>query len=183
MNTPSEGDRAADRTHSPEDREPIFQETQRFPLWGFLILAGTWSSVAFILTGLAWANSASAPYASLFLVLVTAFHLAILSMYVLKTRIDGETLDVQLGIFRLFWDSIPLSEIHAARVVTYRPIRDAGGWGMRSGYINGESCAVWNARRNQGVLVKTAKGCYLIGSQRPEELLAALQHDRAEQPI
>ena len=58
-------------------------------------------------------------------------------------------------------------------VVSYRPLADYGGWGIRSGR-DGER--VLNARGNRGVRLDLADGSrLLIGSQRPEALALALE--------
>ena len=70
---------------------------------------------------------------------------------------------------------IPLNEIKTAKVVTYDAARDYGGYGIRTtrrgkAYIAGG---------NRGVRLELAKGgAVLIGSARPEQLLAAIhRHD------
>jgi len=66
---------------------------------------------------------------------------------------------------------IALSEIQAARAVTYDAARDWGGYGIRStrrghAYIAGG---------NRGVCLQLAKGgTILIGSERPKELVSAI---------
>jgi hypothetical protein len=67
---------------------------------------------------------------------------------------------------------IPFSEIRKAEAVTYRPIRDYGGWGIRSGP---EGWA-YNVRGNRGVRIEYQDGNkFLIGSQKAEELEQAIR--------
>lgn len=55
--------------------------------------------------------------------------------------------------------------------VTYRPIRDYGGWGIRLG----KEGWAYNMYGKRGVLLHLRSGkTQLIGSQRPEELAAAI---------
>src|SRR5262249_5098829 len=69
---------------------------------------------------------------------------------------------------------IPLEAIRSAEVVTYRPLRDYGGWGIRYGW-NGTA---YTAQGNRGVQLVLANGRrVLIGSQTPEALHEALQRD------
>ena len=85
------------------------------------------------------------------------------------TTVESDAVTVRFGF--LHKTRIPFSEIAHAEAVTYRPVRDYGGWGIR-GF--GKRRAL-NARGNQGVLVTRADGStLLIGSQKPRELLAAL---------
>lgn len=66
---------------------------------------------------------------------------------------------------------IPMNEIKTAKVVTYDAARDYGGYGIRTtrrgkAYIAGG---------DRGVRLELIKGgAILIGSERPEELLAAI---------
>jgi hypothetical protein len=91
--------------------------------------------------------------------------------------IGGLTTTVAEGILRirllgLFRKRIPLTEIERAEVVTFRPILDCGGWGLRLGRLGW----YWTARGNRGVALRLRNGQRLvIGSQRPEALHASIQ--------
>jgi hypothetical protein len=66
---------------------------------------------------------------------------------------------------------IPLGEVKSARVVTYDPARDYGGYGIRT-TPRGKA---YIACGHRGVRIELAKGgVILIGSERPEELVAAI---------
>jgi len=75
---------------------------------------------------------------------------------------------------------IPFSEIRAFRARRYRPIREFGGWGIRSGL--GKKSA-YNAKGNLGVeLYLRDMRSIMIGSQRHEEFAQALRkHGVAEE--
>jgi hypothetical protein len=97
--------------------------------------------------------------------------LILLSVLTLRqtTTVATDAVTVRFGF--LYRVRIPFSEIAHAEAVSYRPVRDYGGWGIR-GF--GRRRAL-NTRGNQGVLVTRANGStILIGSQKPRELLAAL---------
>jgi len=156
----------------------VFQETQTFAAWVYLLLVG---STLFSLGAVLYAvqtgaeDDASAKLAIGVTAVVVA---AVSSLLLLRTRVDGMELHVALGLLPLLRLHVSLSDITEARVVEYRPLRDAGGWGMRFGRFEGHSCRYWNARGHRGVLVVTSKHRYIIGSQQPEDLLAALRHGR-----
>ncbi|HEY7368564.1 MAG TPA: hypothetical protein VIA29_01670 [Thermoanaerobaculia bacterium] len=100
--------------------------------------------------------------------LVALLVVMLLSMR-LSTRVDAEAVTVRYGF--LYSARIPVSEIVKAQAVRYRPLRDYGGWGIRG---SRRRRAV-NARGDLGVLLhRTDGGTFLIGSQTPRELLAAL---------
>ncbi len=68
---------------------------------------------------------------------------------------------------------IDIGAIERAAVVTYNPWREARGWGVRTG-PDGER--ILSARGNRGVRLFMIDGSkILIGSQRPEELCAAIE--------
>jgi len=70
---------------------------------------------------------------------------------------------------------IPIRDIRTAVAVTYRPLRDYGGWGIRWG-PRGQA---YNVSGDRGVQLELANGKrLLIGSQRPEELEAAIGRPR-----
>lgn len=73
---------------------------------------------------------------------------------------------------------IALDKVTHVIAVTYRPIRQYGGWGIRY-TIKGKA---YNARGNRGVRLDYANGRHLLlGSQRPEELAAAIE--KLREPI
>jgi hypothetical protein len=66
---------------------------------------------------------------------------------------------------------IPLDQIKSAKSVTYDPVRDYGGFGVRT-TARGKA---YIASGHRGVRLELAKGgVILIGSERPEELELAI---------
>ena len=90
-----------------------------------------------------------------------------------KTVVTNEHVRVQFGyLVPLYVRTIALDDVTQASTVTYSPIGEYGGWGIR-GF--GSRVAL-NARGNRGVLLTLQnRGTVLIGSQRPEELAAAIE--------
>jgi len=150
-----------------------FREEQRFP-WAWAILP----FAAIPLYGLyeqavlhrPFGNH-PAPDAVLYLVL--GFILAF-SIWFSQVRLITEVRENVLSIrFFLLWPAreIPWSEIIRAEAVTYRPIRDYGGWGVRWGMAG----MAYNVRGNRGVSIQLRSGANLLaGSQRAEELAQAI---------
>ncbi|MBN2308098.1 MAG: hypothetical protein JXR94_03960 [Candidatus Hydrogenedentes bacterium] len=145
-----------------------YEELQRFPTFAYVVSVGT----AAVAAGSIWAvggRLAAAPV----LILILAFTLNLLF---LKVRVTDKALHVRIGLAApLLWKSYPTNEIRVHRAVEYRPILDAGGWGMRFGRFEARACRFWNARGNRGVLIETPKHRYIIGSQTPERLADALR--------
>ena len=91
----------------------------------------------------------------------------------LQTRVTRREIVVTFGaLFPLYRRRIALADVVAAEAVTYSPLREYGGWGIRG--IGRDRTL--NARGNRGVrLMLRNEERLLIGSQRPAELAAAIQ--------
>lgn len=89
----------------------------------------------------------------------------------LGTEVRDDVLEIRFrGLFAR--RVIPLAQIQHFEAKTYRPIRDYGGWGVRRGAAG----MAYNVSGNRGVELRLADGkSLLIGSERPEELVLALQ--------
>jgi hypothetical protein len=88
----------------------------------------------------------------------------------LVIEVTDQTLEF---IFLLLWRRrrIPLERIERAERVTYRPIREYGGWGIR----RGRDGWCYNVCGNRGVRLELGGGeRLLLGSQTPEELARAI---------
>jgi len=100
---------------------------------------------------------------------------AVLVVGVLRmtTEVMPVAVRVWYGWLPTYRRAIPAGSILRADVVRYRPLRDCWGWGVRRG-ADGE--LVMNARGDRGVRLTLTDGSHiLIGSQRPDELAAAVR--------
>lgn len=90
----------------------------------------------------------------------------------LTTEVREEGLFIRYRPFHRREKQIPLENMVKVEAVTYRPILEYGGWGIRSGW----SGKAYNARGNRGARIEYAAGQrLLIGSQRAEELAGAIR--------
>ena len=155
-----------------------FREEQRFDqLWLRLLIAGlavaAW--VFFFVQPIAGTNVGDDPAPNwlvivLFLLFGVAFPLWFFTM-ALVTSVDERGVAARfrpgLGSFSFTFD-----EIETFESVEYHPIKEFGGWGVRWGR-NGSRAL--NVSGSLGVrLVNTEGRTFLIGSQRPDELAAAI---------
>lgn len=109
------------------------------------------------------------PWIYVLLFVVVAILLGVFTMRQ-TTTVAPDAVTVRFGVF--YKSRIPLTEVACAEAIVYRPVRDYGGWGIRG---TGRRRAL-NTRGNRGVLLtKTDGSTVMIGSQKPRELLAALQ--------
>lgn len=107
------------------------------------------------------------------LLIAPALIIAISAGFRLKTWVEAAhlTFGFPLGLRR----TIPLEEIRSAEPVTYRPLRDFGGWGLRSGRMG----VIYNARGNRAVRLSLVNGkVILVRSQRPDELAQVISSRR-----
>lgn len=98
--------------------------------------------------------------------------LLIVSILRMTTEATADLLTVWYGWLPVYRRSVAISNVRSCEVVDFRPIRDHGGWGVRS--CRGGERAL-TARGVRGVrLTMIDGGRLLIGSQRPEELAMVL---------
>jgi len=99
----------------------------------------------------------------------------------LDVEVHADRLQVAFGPIHLFRKRIAFTEIDTVRGLTYRPLREFGGWGIRP---RGGKTA-WTIRGNQAVKVtlKSGKEVY-VGSRFPqrleERIRTAMRVTRAE---
>ncbi len=92
-------------------------------------------------------------------------------MYTMKLTVRLDDAGLHVRFFPLVKRDIPLEEIARWEARTYRPILEYGGWGIRCGWKG----MAYNVGGNRGVQLEFTNGKrLLIGSQRPEELAAAI---------
>jgi hypothetical protein len=161
----------------------VYEETQRFGLWVYLLMFVLIVGLLIAFVGLSKIsdnpNTASVPVGAL------SFAMAILlltgNLMLLRVRVRENDVYVSLGVlFPMLWRRVGLDTIVEERVVTYRPLRDAGGWGVRLGMFEGKPASYFNARGNRGVLLTTANRPFIIGSQNPEPLAEAIARAREQ---
>ena len=92
----------------------------------------------------------------------------------LDVQLSSEAIHLRFWPFHFKPRTFYFSDIDNAEAVTYSPLKDYGGWGIRYG-AKGKA---YNVSGNQGVVITLETGqSILIGSQRHEEL-SSLINDR-----
>ena len=96
---------------------------------------------------------------------------AFIYMTTLSTEVRNDGVYVRFNTLHINWVVFEFNDIQKAEALTYRPIMEYGGWGIRFGK-NGKA---YNVSGNKGVLLTLSKGkTILIGSQNHEELSLAI---------
>jgi hypothetical protein len=155
-----------------------FQEVQYFhQRWRLALLAGLVTVFLYgcyrqVVRGEPWGNQ---PVSNALLVMMT-LALAALIYWLLKMHLVTEVRDREVYVhFMLFWKPrrLPFSAILSVEPVTYRPIEQFGGRGIR----RGRHGWAYTVSGDRGVQLTLAGGeQLLVGSQRPEELAAAIEN-------
>ena len=164
-----------------------YTEVQRFGqmwLWVFLafttlpIAAGSAALlISHFVFGATWpgmsdTEAAVASVVGIGLPLVTWTLLYFLTLITHVTS-DG----VKIRFFPVYSRSIAFEEIEAQEAVTYNPVYEYGGWGIRRSKKNGMA---YNVSGNRGVRLKLKDGRrVLIGSADAERLSAAIREPMA----
>ncbi len=158
---------------------PGFREEQRFAPWVYWLAAAV--ALAAFIAPLVAARMAKDPSAFIPVILVELFVVALmlfpLNILFMITEVTDRGVVVSFGRwFPIYRRHIPLHDIQETRPVYYRPLWDAGGWGIRWGRFEGKRCTFLNARGDRGVyLVHGSEKRLIIGSQEPEQLAEAIR--------
>jgi hypothetical protein len=157
----------------------LFEETQRFsPVW----LGLTLGVQGIVLTIIGFAAFFAVPERAAEAIAAFAVACALvagvgvtlgwlLRAARLVVEVRGRAVAVRFAPFHRTPVVYEASEILRCEAVEYRPIRDYGGWGLRGS----DQHRCFNARGHRGVRLELVDGRrVLLGSQRPEELAAAI---------
>jgi len=143
----------------------LYREFTSWAGWVYLVLWGAvgGSAIAAATAGSLWVALTCLGTAVLIQVLVGG----------LLVTIEPDGLRVGLGRLRLLRTFIEFSNIRELESVTYQPLREFGGWGLRG---RGEKRA-WTARGNEAVLLRTHDGRRIyIGSDEPAKLESRIRN-------
>ncbi|MDB9503845.1 hypothetical protein PN441_12255 [Spirulina major CS-329] len=154
------------------DRALLFQEVQQFRqrwLWA-LLLGINGVVIAVTLYRVFGSNPDPSPVWVLLLVVGVACLNTVL-FAVMKLNTEVSEAGILIHYFPLKRRSITRDRIRSCEALTYRPIRDYGGWGIRRGW----SSMAYTVQGDRGVWVELTSGRpVLIGSQRAEALAEAI---------
>lgn len=156
----------------------LFRERQRFrQVWLWVIILGVaslfWAGFMYqVVLGGTFGNR---PISDIQLAVITALVGAGLPLFFYKMALTTEVVPGELRIqfwpFHLKPVTIALHELRNYEQVTYNPIAEYGGWGIRWTFKG----KAYNVYGNQGVkLYFYNRKPLLIGSQKPDELFKAI---------
>jgi hypothetical protein len=168
---------AAPLVESHSEAAPFIQIQRygRHPLFGPLVLVaviGVWAAVISVSVAAPHGLPRGLPGAALALGVVAATVVALLlAVARQETRVEAGGLRVRFAPLQPNGRYVPWQRLTRFAAVSYRPIRDYGGWGVRGR----RGVAAYNARGSLGVLLEMNDGSsLLVGSQRALELERAI---------
>lgn len=148
-----------------------FHQRWRLAILAALIAIFLYGSYKQLIRGEPWGLR---PVPNIVLALMT-FGVAGVAYWLLKMHLVTEVRDRDVHVqFVALWKPrrFPFAAILAAEPVTYRPVEQFGGRGIRRGRYGW----AYTVSGNRGVNLKLAGGeRFLIGSQRADELASAIQ--------
>ena len=164
------------------NEEILFHEVQRSRQWwlwllAIVVTAGAWYSfIGQIILGNAAGDQPAANHLIWIIWLLAGIVLPALFL-VLRLDVTVRSDRIDIRYFPIFRRTYSRKEVLSAQARIYRPLADYGGWGVRWSPVNGWA---YNPSGNAGVQLQLADGRkLLIGSQRPNELQAAIETMRA----
>lgn len=159
------------------DTAPTHVEVQRFRQpWLLAIVLGIaglmwWGFVTQIVLGRPWGTK-PAPDAAVW-ALTVVFGILLPAWFLvgaMHTVVDDD--GIRIRFFGVHRRTIGIDRIAAAEAVTYHPLLDYGGWGIRLG-LQGWC---YNVSGNRGVRLRLVDGrTVMIGSGRADELAEAIR--------
>jgi len=158
----------------------LFHEEQAFRQWhAMLVLTMPPAALIFVtVRQLVWHHPWGTLPVSNGGLLFLAVLLVLVYVRLITVRLVTELRPAEITVgLRGLWHKrkIPLSSVRTARAVEYDPIRDFGGYGVRSG-LRGRA---YIARGNRGVELELQAGRkVLIGSQDPDRLVREIRASR-----
>ncbi|MFC7076188.1 hypothetical protein [Haloarcula halophila] len=143
------------------EQDPLFQEVQRFRQpWLWALLGGV-ALLLLVLGPISWGG----------LVIVILVAGLVYSLR-LRTEVRADGIYVEMWPLHRSFRRISWAETESYESTEYSPIGEFGGWGIR--WAPGK--IAYNVSGNRGVWIERTDGrTILIGSQRPEEFVRAIE--------
>lgn len=175
-----------------DDRRLRFVEVQHFRQWWFWLLLVAAAAFAVgicayglyvqLVLGRPWGDNPISDMALLATAIaafvVWAAALALFAAAQLRTEVRADGLYIRFFPFHRSFHRLPLADVSEIEAVTYRPVMQYGGYGIRYsfGSPGGTKGKAYNVSGGRGVrLTYTTNRHLLIGSQKPDELAAAIE--------
>ncbi|AKB57240.1 hypothetical protein MSBR2_0724 [Methanosarcina barkeri 227] len=183
MNNPKQTNYPAKMNNPKQtNSQVLFREVQKISqIWVWLIIAipvvfSWYGAYQQLLLGKPFGNNPAPDWMMFLLLLVFGVLFPVFFYYIkLVTEVRNDGIYVRFYPFHRSFKRFPFESIQNYKALTYNPIRDYGGWGIRYG-LKGNA---YNMAGNRGVLLEFTDGNkmkkLMIGSQIPEKLAEAIR--------
>lgn len=159
----------------------MFKESQKFVQWWLQLMFYSgiglciYVSVQQLLYKIPFGNNPAPDGLLIFFILLYLIIFILFQSTRLITEIDDREIRYRFYPFQTRFKTILRSDIEKMEVITYRPIIDYGGWGVRFG----RKGMAYNVSGNIGLLISRKNGkTILIGTQKPDEMKEKLEGKR-----
>jgi hypothetical protein len=159
----------------------MFKESQKFDQWWLQLMFYSgiglciYVSVQQLLYKIPFGNNPAPDGLLIFFILLYLIIFILFQSTRLITEIDDREIRYRFYPFQTRFKTILRSDIEKMEVITYRPIIDYGGWGVRFG----RKGMAYNVSGNIGLLISRKNGkTILIGTQKPDEMKEKLEGKR-----
>nr|WP_287936507.1 hypothetical protein [Algoriphagus sp.] len=145
----------------------LFQEAQRirrFWIWGITILV-----IGIVLSSIFLSSGTSLDWGIVFPIGILALVNILLFKMELKTRIDQDSLSFRYFPF-IKERKYRFEEIDSMDLIEYNGLLEYGGWGIKWNFDSWS----YTTGGKHGILVKTKKKKFLLGTQKPAEAQKAI---------
>lgn len=148
-----------------------FREIQRFNQWWVYVLLAV-PLLSMLLTGILPLHDKHGGLIRFPDILIPLIAFVLLSAWILSLRlvtvISDQGVNAQFKLMPFARKFFSWAEIEKAEVVTYSPISEYGGWGLRYG-LSGGWC--YNVRGKTGLKLRLKSGKqFMLGTQQPGRL-------------
>jgi hypothetical protein len=142
----------------------------------FCVGLGWWSFIQQVVLGIPFGNNPAPDYIMWIIVILIGIVLPVFLLSIkMITTVSPENIIIRFSPLKT--RIINVNDIVSFSMITYKPIRDYGGWGIR---WNPKKGIAYNVSGNKGVKIKLIDSkSVLIGSQKADELEQALKQAKS----
>ncbi|MFO7615571.1 MAG: hypothetical protein R6W71_13135 [Bacteroidales bacterium] len=158
----------------------FYKEEQKFNQWWiwllifFLTGIWLWQLVQQIFLGIPFGNNPTPDYVVWLTGLFPLLVIILFRVLSLETIINKNGVHYRFIPFQRKAKVIKPTEISGFEVKQYKPLKEYGGWGIRTGF--GKRSSAYNVSGNQGALFHLKNGKkFLLGTQNPASIRSALE--------
>jgi len=153
------------------------QKFNQFWIWLLVIfLTGIWlwQLIQQVFMGIPFGNNPTPDYVVWLIGLFPLLVIALFRLLTLETVINKEGVHYRFRPFQRKARVIKPEDIASFEVKRYKPLKEYGGWGIRTGF--GKKSSAYNVSGNQGALFHLKNGKrFMLGTQNPASIRSALE--------